>query len=62
MLAVGLWTLHDKHLYAELLPTATYEVTTYMLLLTAAVILLLGFVGCFGAAKEIPTLLYIVSC
>ena len=61
VLAVGVWTLYDKHLYAELLPSATYEVTTYLLLATAVIILLIGFVGCFGAAKEIPTLLYIVS-
>ena len=61
MLAVGVWTIYDKHTYAELLPSITYTATTYLLIATGVIIIIIGFIGCVGAAKEIRSLLYVVS-
>ncbi len=54
IVAIGIWTLWDKYHYVALLahPPGTYAVTTYMLLGTGGLIILVGFLGCCGTWKE----------
>ena len=47
--AVGIWTLLYKTLYVSLLSSGAYEATTYLLLATGALILIVGVIGCCGA-------------
>ncbi|XP_006812633.1 CD151 antigen-like, partial [Saccoglossus kowalevskii] len=52
VLAVGIWTLIDKSHYVAVLTTSTYEVTTYLLLLTGICVMIVGALGCCGAVQE----------
>lgn len=52
ILAVGIWTLLDKHTYVSLLASSTYVATTYILIATGGFILIVGFLGCCGASRE----------
>ncbi|KAK2146089.1 hypothetical protein LSH36_634g01047 [Paralvinella palmiformis] len=52
VLAVGLWTLLTKHSYSTLLGSGVYPATTYILIATGALIIMVGFLGCCGAWRE----------
>lgn len=52
ILAMGLWTILDKHHYVSLLSSNTYVATTYLLIATGGFILIVGIFGCCGARKE----------
>ncbi|KAI0223344.1 Tetraspanin [Lamellibrachia satsuma] len=52
ILAMGLWTVLDKHHYVSLLSSNTYVATTYLLIATGGFILIVGIFGCCGAWKE----------
>lgn len=54
IVAIGIWTIWDKYHYVALLatPPGTYAVTTYLLLGTGGLIVLVGFLGCCGAWRE----------
>ncbi len=52
IVAIGIWSLWDKHHYVVLLTTHTYAVTTYLLLGTGGIVILIGFIGCCGAWRE----------
>lgn len=53
ILSVGLWTVFDKHSYVAVLATTIYEATTYLLVLTGALIVVVVFgLGCCGAWRE----------
>ena len=54
IVTIGIWTIWDKYHYVVLLtsPPGTYAVTTYMLLGTGGLIILIGFLGCCGAWRE----------
>lgn len=61
ILAVGIWTLISKHSYVTLLASSTYVATTYILVATGAIIILVGFLGCCGAWRENRYLLMVYA-
>lgn len=52
VLGVGIWTLVAKHQYIALLSTSIYPATTYVVIITGAVAILVGIIGCYGAIWE----------
>jgi hypothetical protein len=53
VLGVGLWTLFMKHSLVSLLASSFFTVTTYLLIITGGLIIILVFVlGCVGAWRE----------
>ncbi|ELU01487.1 hypothetical protein CAPTEDRAFT_173473 [Capitella teleta] len=52
ILGVGLWTYFAKHSYITLLTSGTYPATTFLLIGTGSLILLVGIIGCCGAWRE----------
>lgn len=52
-LAVGIWALASKHDYISLLGNNTYSATTFLFLSVGVVVILVGFLGCLGALREI---------
>lgn len=52
IVAIGVWTMWDKYHYISLLTTSTYAATTYLLLGTGGVVIIVGFIGCCGAWRE----------
>lgn len=52
-LGVGIWALAVKHDYISLLGNNTYSATTFLFLSVGVVIILVGFLGCLGALREI---------
>lgn len=52
-LAVGIWALASKHDYINLLGSNTYSATTFLFLSVGVIIILVGFLGCLGALREI---------
>lgn len=61
VLGIGVWTLADKAFINELLGTNLFMGTVYILMATGALVAMLAFFGCLGAAKEIKCLLLFVS-
>lgn len=45
----------------ELLGTNLFSGTVYVLIVTSAIVCLVSFFGCFGAAKEVKCLILFVS-
>ncbi|XP_013417132.1 CD151 antigen [Lingula anatina] len=52
ILAVGIWTVLARHHYVSLLATSIYPVTTYILIVTGGIAVIMGFIGCYGAIWE----------
>eukprot|EP00092_Neocalanus_flemingeri_P030403 GFUD01033003.1.p1 GENE.GFUD01033003.1~~GFUD01033003.1.p1 ORF type:complete len:248 (+),score=55.71 GFUD01033003.1:252-995(+) len=57
LLALGIWTINDKSFLDELLRNKLYMNTTYIILFSACIIILLSMFGCFAAVKEVKCLL-----
>lgn len=58
--SLGIWTLVDKHFINELLGTNLFSGAVYVLIATSALVCLLSFFGCMGAAKEYKCMLLTV--
>ncbi|CAO1303130.1 unnamed protein product [Diamesa hyperborea] len=54
---MGVWTLVDKNFLSELLGTNLFSGAVYVLVITSALVCLLSFFGCMGAAKEVKCML-----
>lgn len=61
LLGLGIWTLADRSFMNELLGTNLFSGTVYVLIGTAAFVCIISFFGCYGAAKEVKSLLLFVS-
>lgn len=61
LFGLGIWTLVDRSFMKELLGTNLFSGTVYVLIVTAAIVCLVSFFGCFGAAKEVKCLILFVS-
>ncbi|XP_060568079.1 CD151 antigen-like [Ruditapes philippinarum] len=57
-LAVGLYILLSRHSFVSLLGGAMFPVTTYLIVATGVLIIVIGCVGCFGACQENRCLLF----
>ena len=57
LLALGVWTVNDKLFVAELLRNKLYTETTFIIIVTSNLIILLAVFGCFAAVKEVKCLL-----
>lgn len=60
ILALGIWTKVDLHVYVEL-STVYYKEAPYILIGVGAVIVLVGSLGCCCTFKGKSVLLYLVS-
>ncbi|XP_071809192.1 CD151 antigen-like [Asterias amurensis] len=49
---IGLWTLLKKWDYASLLCDDLYTISTYVLIISGGVIIIIAALGCFGAQQE----------
>lgn len=61
LFGLGIWTLVDRSFMNELLGTNLFAGTVYVLIVTSAIVCLVSFFGCFGAAKEVKCLILFVS-
>lgn len=59
-MAVGVWTLLEKSDYISLLPSKTYAVSAYILVLAGAIVMVTGVLGCCATFKEQRRLLRMV--
>lgn len=59
-MAVGIWTCVDHAYMEQLLGTNLYMSAAYILIATGVVVILISFLGCFGAVKEIKCMLLTV--
>ena len=57
LLALGVWTVNDKLFVDELLRNKLYTETTFIIIVTSNLIILLAVFGCFAAVKEVKCLL-----
>lgn len=57
VLSVGIWTVSDKTGFEQLLGTDLYMSAAYILIVTGVAVVLISFLGCFGAVKEIRCML-----
>ena len=57
LLALGVWTVNDKLFVDELLRNKLYTETTFIIIVTSNLIILLSVFGCFAAVKEVKCLL-----
>lgn len=60
-MAVGIWTCVDHAYMEQLLGTNLYMSAAYILIATGVVVILISFLGCLGAVKEIKCMLLTVS-
>jgi hypothetical protein len=60
-LAVGLYIMLSRHSFVSLLGGTMFPVTTYLIVATGVLIIVIGCVGCFGACQENRCLLFTVS-
>lgn len=60
VMAVGVWTLVEKSDYISLLPSKTYAVSAYILVLAGAIVMVTGVLGCCATFKEQRKLLRMV--
>lgn len=61
LLGLGIWTIADRSFMNELLGTNLFSGTVYVLIGTSAIICIIAFFGCYGAAREVKSLLLFVS-
>ena len=59
-MAVGIWTCVDHAYMEQLLGTNLYMSAAYILIATGVVVILVSFLGCLGAVKEIKCMLLTV--
>ncbi|XP_041741083.1 CD151 antigen-like [Coregonus clupeaformis] len=52
VMAVGTWTLVEKSDYISLLSSATYAASAYILILSGAIVMVTGVLGCCATFKE----------
>ncbi|KAJ8251978.1 hypothetical protein COCON_G00212900 [Conger conger] len=52
VMAVGIWTLIEKSDYISLLPSSTYAASAYILIVSGAVVMVTGVLGCCATFKE----------
>jgi len=57
VLAVGIWTCVDKGYLEELLGNDLYMSSAYILIAMGSTIIVISFIGCLGAIREIKCLL-----
>ena len=57
LLALGVWTVNDKLFVDELLRNKLYTETTFIIIVTSNLMILLSVFGCFAAIKEVKCLL-----
>jgi len=57
LLAIGIWTMNDKSFVDELLRNRLYMNSTYIILISACIMIPLSSFGCFAAFKEVKCLL-----
>ena len=57
LLTLGIWTLHDKSFLEELLRNRLYINTTYVVLVSSSLLILLSGFGWFAAMREIKCFL-----
>lgn len=60
VMAVGIWTCVDHAYMEQLLGTNLYMSAAYILIATGVVVILISFLGCLGAVKEIKCMLLTV--
>lgn len=60
MFGLGIWTVVDKNFMNELLGTNLFAGATYVLIVTSALVCMVSFFGCIGAAKEVKCMLLTV--
>lgn len=60
-MAVGIWTCVDHSYMEQLIGTNLYISAAYILIATGVVVVLISFLGCYGAIKEIKCMLLTVS-
>lgn len=58
---LGLWSLIDNSFVNELLGTNLFSGAVYVLIGTSALVCVLSFFGCLGAAREVKCMLLTVS-
>jgi len=61
VMAIGIWTCVDHSYMEQLMGTNLYMSAAYILIATGVVVILVSFLGCFGAVKEIKCMLLTVS-
>ena len=61
VLGIGIWTCVDHASMEQLLGTNLYMSAAYILIATGVVVILISFLGCLGAVKEIKCMLLTVS-
>ncbi len=59
-MAVGIWTCVDHSYMEQLIGTNLYISAAYILIATGVVVVLISFLGCYGAIKEIKCMLLTV--
>ncbi|KAK6630372.1 hypothetical protein RUM44_005039 [Polyplax serrata] len=59
VLAVGIWSVIEKHKYVSLLTSVTYPMTSYTLIAAGCLVLAIAVIGSCGVAKENRCLLLI---
>lgn len=52
VLAVGLWTVFDRHRYVSLLTSATYPAVAYLLIAAGVFVVIVTFFGCCAIKRE----------
>lgn len=57
LMVLGIWTINDKSFLEELLRNRLYMDTTYIILVSSTLMILLSGFGCFAAMKEIKCFL-----
>lgn len=60
LFGLGLWTLVDRSYMTELLGTNLFTGATYVLIITSALVCVVSFFGCLGAAREVKCMLLTV--
>ena len=51
-MAIGIWTIVEPGSYDALLGNKGYKTSANLMLAAGAVVMVVGFLGCFGAARE----------
>jgi len=57
VLTVGIWTMVDKNQFSELVGSTMYSNSAILLIFTGSIVMIISFLGCVGALKEIKCML-----